>query len=106
MKTNWLRQLREQLNLTQDELTARLQVEGLDISRSTLASWESGRHSPQLLDASVRRALSRSLRVSPVLLLKMSGIELDENHTIWGERVAALVDQLPEDKQKLALRLV
>lgn len=105
-KTNWLKTLREQNRITQDDLTARLQTEGFDVSRSTIAGWELGKQ-PPLNDPVFRQALSRALRVNIRTILKLAGYEVEqENHSIWAEQAASLIDQLPPEKQELALRLV
>ena len=107
MRQNWLRTLREQARLTQEDLTARLQVEGFDISRSAVASWEHGRHIPPLHDANFRQALSKALNIKPRLILKLAGFEVEEeSHSLLAEQAATLIDQLPEDRKELALRLI
>jgi transcriptional regulator with XRE-family HTH domain len=107
MEHKWLKTLREQSQITQEDLTARLQVEGFDISRSSLASWESGRYEPPLHDPEFRRALSRALRVNVRTILRLAGYEVDDQqHSLFAEKAAILIDQLPEDKQELAVRLI
>ncbi len=106
-KINWLKTLRQQNRITQEDLTARLQTEGFDVSRSTIAGWEMGRNLPPLEDPMFRQALSRALRVNIRTILKLAGYEVDqESHSTWAEQAASLIDQLPPEKQELALRLV
>ena len=39
---HWLKQLRDEVGLTQDDLAARLQLEGVKkVSRSAIVNWES-----------------------------------------------------------------
>ena len=103
---NWLRQRREELGLTQDELTARLQTEGLDISRSTLSHWEVGRFKPPLGDKASRDSLARALRMSVKEMLKRSGYDVTLERSEAAERAAYLVDQMDEDMQDKAVRIL
>ena len=104
---NWIKTLRERSNITQDELTARLEVEGFGISRSTLASWESGRYEPPLNNPVFRRAISKAMKVNIKTILKVAGYEVDDDgHSLYAEQAAMMVDQMSEDKQQLALRLL
>jgi transcriptional regulator with XRE-family HTH domain len=107
MTDKWLKTLREQAQLTQEDLTARLQVEGVDISRSSLAGWESGRHDPPLQDPEFRRALSRVLRVNVRTILRLAGYEVDEQpHSVLAEKAALIIDQMPEEKQAAVVQLI
>jgi transcriptional regulator with XRE-family HTH domain len=107
IKQSWLKSLRESAFINQDDLAARLQVEGFDVTRASVSHWETGRHEPPLQDPEFRRALSRALRVNVRTILRLAGYEVDEQqHSVLAERVANLVDQLPTDLQELALRLV
>lgn len=51
-------------------------------------------------------ALSKALELDVNTVLRLSGYDLKGEHSHIAERVAALVDMLPADKQELALRLV
>lgn len=107
MEHKWLKTLREQAQITQEDLTARLQVEGFDISRSALASWESGRYDPPLHEAEFRRALSRALRVNVRTILRLAGYEVDDQqHSIFAEKAAMIIDQMPEEKQAAVVQLI
>lgn len=106
-KIHWLKSLRESIYINQEELAARLQLEGFDISRSAISSWENGRHEPPLHDARFRKSLAKVLHINVKTLLKKAGYEVsEESHSEIGDRVAHIVDQLPPDKQDLALRLI
>jgi transcriptional regulator with XRE-family HTH domain len=105
-KSNWLKTLREQNQITQEELAVRLQLQGMNTSRSSIASWETGKHDPPLNNREFRIALSQILRVSIKSMLKMAGYEVDQEHTALGERAASIIDQMPEDKQQLAIKLL
>lgn len=107
MKSNWLRDFREYLDLSQEELVARLQIEGFDVSRAMLSHWETGRNPPPLEKPEFRLALSRALRVSIPEILAAAGYELsEEKHSKEARRAAYIVDQLPDEYQDLAIKLL
>lgn len=104
---NWIKALRERSNITQDELAARLEIEGFSVSRSTIAAWESDRHEPPLSNPMFRRALSRATRMNVRTLLKVAGYEVDEiTGSLYAERAANLIDLMSEDRKQLALRIL
>ncbi len=106
-KTNWLKTRREALHLKQEDLAAQLQVSGFDISRPSISHWENGRHLPPLENPEFRQALANILRIDVKTLLKLAGYEVAKSDfSEAAERVAYIVDQLPPDKQELAVRLV
>lgn len=106
-KTNWLKTLRENRGYTQEEFTAQLQLAGLDYSRSAVSSWESERVDVPLNSVEFRQALANILNMDIKTLLKLAGYEIESKaHSDAAERAAWLIDQLPPDKQDLAVRLV
>lgn len=102
----WLKDLRKQAGITQEDLAARLQTMGFDYSRSSINNWERNGNPAPMDDPRFVRALARALKTSPPMLLKSAGFELEAKHSEIAERVAALMDTLPDDKQQLALKLV
>ena len=106
-KQSWLKQLRESLGMRQEEFAARLQIEGLDITRAAVSHWENGRYQIPLENPDYRRAIAKVLRIDIRTMLKLAGYEVDGDvHSILAEQVASIVDQMPEDKQKMVLNLV
>lgn len=103
---NWLKQRRNELRFTLDDLAAKLQLEGISISAGAISHWENNRHLPPLDDMDFRQALANSLKVDVSTLLKMAGYEVSQKHTDTGEKAAYLVDKLPPEKQKLALNIL
>lgn len=103
---NWLKQRRNELKLTLDDLAARLQVEGVSISSGAISHWENNRHLPPLDDMEFRQALANALKIDVSTLLKMAGYEVAQKHTDTGEKAAFLVDKLPPEKQRLALNIL
>lgn len=103
---NWIIERRKQIGITQDELAARLQLRGFDVSRATISHWEVGRYTPPLHDQQFRYALADSLETNPKTLLKALGFEVEISHSEAAEQAAAIIDRMPEDTQKMILRIV
>lgn len=102
----WLKMLRENARLTQDELAARLQLQGQDVSRASISHWETGRYEPPMRDARFRRALATSLEISITDLLIAAGFEYVTEFSDVAGKAAQIVESLPPDRQDLALRLL
>lgn len=106
MSADWLKQRRDELRLTQDELAARLQLAGLDVSRSAVSHWEKGRDNPPLSDVNARRAIADALDLTVGELLLLAGYSMEDEQATPGEaarRAALIVDKLPPAVQKAAL---
>lgn len=107
MSKNWVKNRREIVGISQEELAARLQRSGFDISRATVGHWEQDKYLPPLGNPQFCKTMADILLVSVKDLLAMAGYDLAEKqHSLEAERVAYLVDQLPPDKRNLAVRLV
>ncbi len=108
ISTNWLKHFREKQHLSQEELAAALQNAGLDVARSTIATWESsGKSQAPIDDPAYRRALANIFQVSVTELLVMAGYEIDpDRFSETSRRAAEIVEQLPPEKQNLAVRLL
>lgn len=102
----WLKKRRKQLGLSQEELANRLQLAGYGASRSSVGQWETGHARPQLDNPELVKALSLAVELDINTVLRLSGYNVVTNHSSTAERIATLVDQLPEEKQQLALALV
>jgi len=107
-KTHWLRRYRENLHLSQEELAAALQNAGLDFARSTIGTWESSDKSqPPIDDPEFRRVIANIFRISVTELLVAAGYEIDlDKYSETSRRAAYIVEQLPPEKQILAVRLL
>lgn len=105
---NWLRKRREQVGLeTQEDLASQLQLEGVTITRASISHWENSRNKPPLDDPQFREALAKVLRLSQPELLKLAGYEVSKTrYSDAAERAAIIVDELPPEKQDLAIRLL
>lgn len=85
---SWLRQKRELLNLSQEELAARLQLAGLSVTRATVSHWETGRVPSPLDEATALKAISEALDVSVDEILEEIGIHTTTDHLSPREREA------------------
>jgi transcriptional regulator with XRE-family HTH domain len=105
-QTHWITKRREQLRINQDELAARLQLAGFDFTRGSISHWENGRHEPPLQNPEFRKALADALKMSVPSLLVAAGYEITARHSENAMRAADIVDQMPDDKQELALGIL
>lgn len=105
---NWLKTKRERVGITsQEDFAARLQLEGITVTRSSISHWENGRFQPPLDNPDFRQALVRILKLSEPEILKLAGFKVEaSHHSDEAERAAMIVDQLPPDKRGLAVRLL
>lgn len=106
--THWLTDLREKADIkTQGELAAKLQLAGFNYTPGAVSHWENNARQPPFRNSDFTRTLAHILNVSESYLLKAAGYKVERSsHTEAGERVAYLVDQMPPEKQELAIRLV
>lgn len=103
---NWIRERRKELRLTQEDLTRLLQLEGFDYQRSAIGHWETGHTTPPFHDPEFVSALSRILKLDSLTILQLSGQQIRLRHSEEAERIARLIDELPAERRKLALKLV
>lgn len=104
---NWLKQRRQELQLSQEDLVRQLQLEGADVSRSALSSWETGRYNPPLDDKQFRQALAAALRLNIAEMLRRAEYEvLHGKHSDAGERAAHLIDRMKPEDQSRAIRIL
>lgn len=102
-----LRNRREALNLSPEDLARRLTRLSYPTTGADVQLWERGRNVPPLDDAGFREALAMALQVN---VKKLEGAirlpdrkrELSEE----GEEAATLIDSMPEETRKLALEIL
>lgn len=105
----WLKQRREQLELSQEAFAIKLQQAGLDVSRALISHWETGRGNVPIRDVEARRALARALDLTVSELLNLAGeVEIEDEivSSIPSEtarRAALIISRLPPDAQRTAL---
>lgn len=102
----WLKNRRQHLGMSQEDLAARLQLAGFDFERSTVGHWEQARYRPPFENPSFVKAMSEILDLPIPKMLYMAGFEIQTTHGELAEQAAYLIDSLPPDKQKLALRIL
>ena len=104
---NWLKKRRKELNFTQEDIAARLQLSGFQYTAGSISHWETERHSPPLDDPKFSSAMAEVLQISVGTLLTLAGYDVSrKTYSEAAERAAWIIDQLPPDKQQLALKLV
>lgn len=102
----WIKQRRDELGITQDDLAARLQVLGYSVGSGAVSHWETGKRQPPLEDNVFVSALANALRMDDVSVLRLSGFAVAGKHGDIAERIAALVDKLPTQDQARLLRII
>jgi transcriptional regulator with XRE-family HTH domain len=104
MSASWLKTRREELNLSQDDLAARLQLAGLAVSRAAISHWETGRDNAPIQNRKSIVALADALQLTPNELLMLAGVEPDAITQSDAARYGALIiDRLPPNAQKTAV---
>jgi transcriptional regulator with XRE-family HTH domain len=104
---NWLKERRKELNLKQEELAARLQVEGISATHSAISHWETGRYKPPFEDEHFRQTLANILKMDVATMLRLAGYEIQPQlHTEEAEEAAYIMDNLPPNMRDLAIRLL
>ena len=102
----WLKNRREQIGITQDELSTQLELEGFAVTRATISHWETGKAEPDFNNPRFRAALANALKMSIHTMLIAAGYEFRSQFSDDALRAADIVDHLTEDKKKLALVLL
>jgi transcriptional regulator with XRE-family HTH domain len=104
MKHTWLKEQRERLGLSQEELAARLQAGGLDVTRATVSHWETGRYQSPLDSLQSLAVLAEVLQTSLDELLAVATADLQtREYSKVARQVAFLVDRLTPEGQQIAL---
>ncbi|MBZ0284060.1 MAG: helix-turn-helix domain-containing protein [Anaerolineae bacterium] len=101
-----MREQRKKLGLSQQDLANQLQLQGLEVSRSSVSNWENGTFNPPLENHDFRYALSKSLKLSVAEILSLSGFETSDELSEDAIRAAVIVDQIPPNKRKMALGIL
>jgi transcriptional regulator with XRE-family HTH domain len=100
---SWLKTRRKQLNISQETLARYLQLVGVDITAGSISHWENGRHKIPLDNQEFRDALGVCLELTPTELLQMAGYEVSDDDNENAVRINAIVNNLPDDIQQMAL---
>lgn len=103
---NWIKERRQLLGLTQRELVERLSMEGIEVSQSAIAHWETERFNIPLSEKRFREILAKVLKMSVQEILINEGYEVDRRYGKNAMKAADIVDQLDEGQQELALGML
>jgi transcriptional regulator with XRE-family HTH domain len=93
---NRLKQRREELGLSQEELAKALQLEGLDISRAAISAWESERNRSPLDNIEEFMVLAKVLKIDVSELQKGEQSE-------QARRAASIIEHMSPQGRQLAL---
>ncbi|GIL12522.1 MAG: hypothetical protein BroJett038_12420 [Chloroflexota bacterium] len=102
----WIKERRIDLKMSQEDLAARLQLEGFQVTAGAISHWENGRHDPPLENPEFRIAIGKALRLNPTALLRRAGYEVANELSDNARQAAEIVDQLSEEQQRLALGIL
>lgn len=102
----WLRDRREELRLTLDDVAERLQLEGVSYTAASVGHWETGRRKMPLKDSEFVNALAIVLKMDAATVLRMSGLPVQSHFSDEAERIAALVDKLTGKDRRRVLKIV
>lgn len=103
---NWLSERRKALNISQEDLVTLLREFDIEVSRSSVSHWESGRYNVPLDDSRFRRALANALKMTIPEMLTLAGYEIDHEYSSDAMRAADIVEQLEQGQRLLALGIL
>src|SRR4051812_5393687 len=105
MNSNLIRERREALGLSQDELAVQLQAVGLDVTRATISHWETGRYSSPLDCVNEGIILAKVLKISLTDLLRLVDTETpNRDYSEAARRAALIVEHLNPEAQQVAVK--
>jgi len=108
MRDNWLRQRMHQVGITTDvELARLLELEGLTYTPGAVSHWATGARKPPFHKPEFREALARVLKLKEDEMLRRAGYGISTpRRSKEAEMAADIVDDMPPDKQKMAVRIL
>lgn len=95
----FIAQRRSELNLTQAELSEKLNDQGFFRAAATIATWETGK---QPIPLEVLPQLALALETSLATLYKLAGAF----RTLPGAEVLEIIEKLPEKERKRLIALI
>src|SRR5690606_28147374 len=102
----WLKQRRNEIHISQDELASRLQLKGHNISRATISHWEMGRTPIPFKDGDFAQGLADSLEMTVADMLSQAGYLHSSEFSEIAYRAAAMIEAMTPSRQKTALVLL
>jgi len=101
--SHWLKQRREALQITQEQLAERLSAGGMPLTKAAISKWEVSKAPLPLQTPENRRLIADALELTILELLVLDGYEI---HNEWSHEtrlIATLFDTLPPDDQDTVL---
>jgi transcriptional regulator with XRE-family HTH domain len=106
MNGTWIKDRRKQIHITQEDLTARLQMEGFGVTPGSISNWENGRYMPPIDDPLFVKALAKALKMTVSAVLSAAGYEISTRYSDEALRGADIIDQLPDDMRGMAIDIL
>lgn len=98
-----IRERREELRITQEDLGIAITLHGFNVSRSTISSWELERcHFPVRIKEA-RLALARALKLSEEEIAKAGDLLVETDFSENALKAASIIDRLTEETQETAI---
>jgi len=104
--THWLKQRREALQITQEQLAERLSAGGMPLTKAAISKWEVSKAPLPLQTPENRRLIADALELTILELLILDGYEIQDDWSYQTRLVAMLFDSLPPDDQDTVLMMM
>ena len=100
----FLKQRKDDLNLSLSDIETQLNLLGFNVTRSTVGHWMAGTRKPPLKDRKFLDALSTVYKM-PIadMLDKMGLVDIAADMSPEARRAVDLIDHMPPEKRKMAL---
>lgn len=104
---DYFNEKKRMIGLSLAEIAAQFNLHGYEITKSTIGGWASGKRNPQLDKKEVREAIAAVLQVDVNEMMTTLGfVILDEHRSPEALRAASLIDSLPEEERRKAVRML
>lgn len=101
----WMRDRRQELRLTLEDVAQRLQLEGVSYTAASVGHWETGKRSVPMHDLAFVHALARVLKLDVPTVLRLSGYPVAARYSELSERIASIAERLPENDRRQLLQI-
>ena len=106
MKTNWIKERRKQLDITQEDLLARLSADGFPFTGATISNWETGRHMPPLDNPFFVSALASALKMTVLGVFVAAGYDIKNEYSPHALKGADLIEKMPPHQRETAVGIL
>ncbi|MBC7870582.1 MAG: helix-turn-helix transcriptional regulator [Chitinophagaceae bacterium] len=103
---HWLKQRRDILGITQDQLAERLTSGGMQITKAAISKWEKGKTPLPLQTAHNRHLIATALELAISELLVLDGYEIDIDFSRETRLIATLCETLSSQDREFILIMV